>query len=222
MSMLLATLWAKDDLDAADIGAETAGAAATAQAFARQRSNHTGTQSSSSISDFTEAAQDAVAAMLASGTNITLSYNDAGNALSITAAGGDAEVMRDTIGAAIGAIDGLSVTVNDGADTIVIGITGIAIAKITGLQATLDSHATLIGDFTDALDDGLATKMDSGYAGLPTGTMVAVYKSGTWPARPTSDPDVRVMWVGAAPSPSVVTTPSTSGMYEKDFRAVTA
>lgn len=40
-------------LTAADVGADPAGSAAAAQAFAIQRSNHTGTQTSSTISDFT-------------------------------------------------------------------------------------------------------------------------------------------------------------------------
>jgi hypothetical protein len=58
----------------------------------KNRANHTGTQVASTISDFTEAAQDATAAMLTAGTNITLTYNDAGNALTI-----DANVAADAI-----------------------------------------------------------------------------------------------------------------------------
>jgi hypothetical protein len=50
----------------------------------RDRANHTGTQASTTISDFTEAAQDATNSMIAAGTHsaITFTYNDAGNSLS--------------------------------------------------------------------------------------------------------------------------------------------
>src|SRR6476620_8046576 len=65
----------------------------------KNRANHTGTQTSSTISDFTEAVQDAVAGVLAAGTNVTLTYNDAGNSLTIDATGGggglNAEAVRD-------------------------------------------------------------------------------------------------------------------------------
>lgn len=54
----------------------------------RARANHTGTQTASTISDFSEAVDDRVASLLVAGTNITLTYNDAGNSLTIDAAGG--------------------------------------------------------------------------------------------------------------------------------------
>lgn len=51
------------------------------------RSNHTGTQTSTTISDFAEATDDRVAALLQAGTNITLTYNDVANTLTIAASG---------------------------------------------------------------------------------------------------------------------------------------
>ncbi|HEX4662468.1 MAG TPA: hypothetical protein VH144_02545, partial [Candidatus Saccharimonadales bacterium] len=45
------------------------------------RANHTGTQLSSTISDFTEAAQDAAGAALTNTSTVNLTYNDAGNAI---------------------------------------------------------------------------------------------------------------------------------------------
>jgi hypothetical protein len=50
------------------------------------RANHTGTQLAATVSDFTEAAQDAIAAMIAAGThtNITFTYDDTNNKLSAT------------------------------------------------------------------------------------------------------------------------------------------
>lgn len=56
----------------------------------RARSSHTGTQTASTISDFAEAVDDEVATLLQAGSNITLTYNDAGNQLTIAAAGGTA------------------------------------------------------------------------------------------------------------------------------------
>lgn len=49
------------------------------QAFAIQRANHTGTQLASTISDFSEATQDVVGAMLTDSASVDFTYNDAGN-----------------------------------------------------------------------------------------------------------------------------------------------
>jgi len=54
----------------------------------RSRANHTGTQTVSTISDFPEAVDDRVNALLVAGTNITLTYNDVVNTLTVDAAGG--------------------------------------------------------------------------------------------------------------------------------------
>ena len=94
-----------------------------------------------------------MAAMLTSGTNVTLSYDDAAGTLSVTAAGGDAEVMRDTIGAALVGINGVTVTVNDALDTITLAITGLAIAQVTGLQGALDGKAPTLGSDDNYVTD---------------------------------------------------------------------
>lgn len=103
----------------------------------RDRSTHTGSQSSTTISDFTEAVQDAVAALLTSGSNVTLTYNDAGDTLQISATGGDAETMRDTIGAALVGTGAATVTVNDAADTITISVAN-ATTSVAGLMSAAD------------------------------------------------------------------------------------
>jgi hypothetical protein len=46
------------------------------------------TQAASTITDFSEAVDDRVAALLAAGANITLTYNDVSNTLTIAASGG--------------------------------------------------------------------------------------------------------------------------------------
>lgn len=53
---------AKSSLSASDVGADASGSADAAQAFAIQRSNHTGTQTASTISDFNSAALSAAPA----------------------------------------------------------------------------------------------------------------------------------------------------------------
>lgn len=52
------------------------------------RTNHTGTQSSTTISDFSEAVDDRVASLLVAGPNVTLNYNDVANTLTVSASGG--------------------------------------------------------------------------------------------------------------------------------------
>ena len=69
-------------------GIATAATANDTDVNLKNRDNHTGTQLASTISDFTEASQDATAALLVAGTNVTLTYNDAGNTLTIAASGG--------------------------------------------------------------------------------------------------------------------------------------
>lgn len=153
----------------------------------KNRSNHTGTQTAGTISDFTEAVQDAVAALLASGTNVTLNYDDEGNTLTITAAGAgggglDAEGVRDAIGVALVGIGNISITINDALDTITISTTATQndtnaqlrdrtthtgeqpILSITGLEAALVSKQA-----TDADLDALAA-LDSTQSGMIAST----------------------------------------------------
>lgn len=56
----------------------------------RARANHTGTQTASTISDFAEAVDDRVAALVVAGANMTVTYNDVANTLTFDAAGGGA------------------------------------------------------------------------------------------------------------------------------------
>lgn len=71
--------------------AKLAGIAANATANSSDavllaRANHTGTQTASTISDFSEAVDDRVAGLLVAGANVTLSYNDGANSLTISSA----------------------------------------------------------------------------------------------------------------------------------------
>jgi hypothetical protein len=54
----------------------------------RARSSHTGTQTASTISDFAEAVDDRVAALISPAGSLTENYDDAGNLLTLTATSG--------------------------------------------------------------------------------------------------------------------------------------
>lgn len=201
--------------DAGDsITISTTATANASDAALRDRATHTGTQSSTTISDFTEAAQDAVAAMLTSGANVTLTYNDAGNQLTVTAAGGDAETMRDTIGAALVGINGVSIAVNDAADTITFSVSGLTIAQTTGLQTALDSKITKTsGGFVPlsatVRGDTITVRKDPTTGFWPAswdadGRPVYTGGSASAGARPTSSSDITVFWKGWEPFPPTV------------------
>lgn len=170
------------------------------------RANHTGTQPSSSISDFTEAAQDAVAAMLAAGTGVTLSYNDAGNTLTVTstATGGvtDPEVVRDTIGTALIGVGAVSVAVNDAADTITITTTATANSTDAQLRDRTTHEGT---QDVSTLTGQLSLER------LPLGSDVTIdYNkafygaASAWPtSRPSARTDLCFIWRGPS-DPGVI------------------
>lgn len=82
-----------------------AGIAASATAnssdsYLRDRANHTGTQPASTISDLTEATQDIVGALLVAGTNVTITYDDVANTITISASGGGGGGADNTVAVA--------------------------------------------------------------------------------------------------------------------------
>jgi hypothetical protein len=85
------------------------------------------------------------------------------------------------------------------------------------LAAALAAQAAAEAAAADAAGAG-----GGGTVGTSGGSVQYVRKSGsTWPARPTSDAAVVVLWIGADPSPAIVTT-GTSGMRDNiDLRFVT-
>jgi hypothetical protein len=112
-----------------DVNKPVSTAQNTAINAVKDRSTHTGTQLSSTISDFVEAAQDATAALLVAGANVTLTYNDTANTLTIASSGGTGgaftgptdpvfvEGVQDVIGSSVVAGNGISVAYNDTANT---------------------------------------------------------------------------------------------------------
>lgn len=69
-------------------GIATGATANSSDATLLNRANHTGTQLASTISDFSEAVDDRVSALLVAGANVTLTYNDGANTLTIAATSG--------------------------------------------------------------------------------------------------------------------------------------
>ena len=129
------------------LGGVATGATANAtDAQLRDRATHTGTQTSASISDFTEAVQDAVGAFLGAGSNVVVNYDDAANTITISAPGGGTggltvEDVRDTIGVAMVGVGNITVAYNDALDTITISTT----ATVNSTDAALRDRSTHTG-----------------------------------------------------------------------------
>ena len=130
-------------------------AAPLVQALAIQRANHTGTQTSTTISDLTEAVQDIVAAFFAV-TGGTATYNDASNTftVAIPAGASDPEAIRDTIGAALIGIGNITIAVNDAADTITISTS----ATVNSTDASLRDRSTHTGTQAPSTIAGTGTR----------------------------------------------------------------
>lgn len=144
----------------------------------RDRTTHTGTQTSATISDLTEAVQDIIGVAF-SGGNVTASYNDAAGTISLTApAGGtfDPEATRDAIGAALIGAGLISVTVNDAGDTITIATTATANATDAQLRdrsthTGAQAQSTVTNLTTDlAAKAPLASPTFTGSVTVPTPT----------------------------------------------------
>lgn len=117
--------------------AKLAGIAANATANSSDatllaRANHTGTQTASTIQDFSEAVDDRVSGLLVAGANVTLTYNDVGNSLTIAAVNGAGATLADG--------DYGDVTVSGTGTSIIIDPATVTLAKMANLPTD-----TLIG-----------------------------------------------------------------------------
>lgn len=146
----------------------------------RDRTTHTGVQTSASISDFTEAVQDALATFF-NVTGATFTYDDVNNQMVVTVPPDtnttDPEAVRDAIGAAMVGVGVISVTVNDAADTITIS----SVATQNSTDAALRDRSTHTG--TEPI------------SALPAKSVL--YETGT--TRPTARTDIMVLFIGADP-----------------------
>ena len=98
-----------------------------------------------------ELIRDTIAAALLEGTNVTITVDDAGDTITIAAAGGggglDAEAVRDTIGTALVEGSGVDITVNDAGDTITIAVVD-ASATAKGIVELATDAETITGTDT--------------------------------------------------------------------------
>lgn len=126
---------------------DAVGAAATAQAYAIQRGNHTGTQTSSTISDLTEAVQDVVGALTGfGGAGLTYTYDDTGNSVSLSVNVDDSsiEISSDTL-----RVKALGVTSAMLAGNI--ALSKLATDPLARANHTGTQLAATISDFTSAV-----------------------------------------------------------------------
>lgn len=119
-------------------------------AYFLDRANHTGTQLAATISDFTEAAQDAVGAMAANSARVTLTYVDATPSLT-------ADLVADSV-----TVGYLHATTNN----VLFGRTTAGAGA--GEEITLDTDATLAAnsDTRIASQKALKTYIDNAIQGL--------------------------------------------------------
>lgn len=121
-----------------------------------------------SVTELPETIRDVIGATLVAGANVTISPNDAGDSITISATGGtggtgtDPEGVRDTIAAALVGGTGITITPSDAADTITITSTSVPATRtisdgtyLTG-GGDLSANRTLDLDI-EALEDHLAT-----------------------------------------------------------------
>lgn len=177
-------------------GVATGATANSTDATLLDRANHTGTQSSGTISDFVEAVQDTMAATIVAGTNITATYNDTAGTITLDATGGGGGGSTNLSIASITATT-LTVVSDTGTDAIIPASTNAAAGLATAAQITkLDgiaagatvnsSDATLlartnhtgtqlastISDFTESVQDVLGSTVSG------TGVVSATYDDG--------------------------------------------
>jgi hypothetical protein len=95
------------------------------------------------ITDFAEGVDDRVAALLQAGTNISLTYNDSANTLTINSTLGTEEV-QDAIGTYISGVSGISVGYNDTTGYTTIGLSDptVQLADITDLSSNARTFLT--------------------------------------------------------------------------------
>ncbi len=97
----------------------------------------------SDITDFAEGVDDRVASLLQAGNNISLTYNDSANTLTINSTLGTEEV-QDAIGTHISGVSGISVGYNDTTGYTTIGLSDptVQLADITDLSSNARTFLT--------------------------------------------------------------------------------
>lgn len=139
----------------------------------RDRANHTGTQLAATISDFAEAAQDAIGGSLTDTASVNLTYNDAGNTISadVLPAGVDHALLGNLNSATYSHLSSTQKTdLTDGGDTLLHyhlrhDVTGILTGGVLSVS---------VGGTTFSITDGTGQVVDNFTAPLsPTITQIS-------------------------------------------------
>ena len=112
---------------------DTTGNAGTATALETARTIHGVSFDGTANIDLTEQVQDTVSGLLVAGTNMSLSYNDSANTLTISSSGKTQEEVEDIVGAMFSSNTetGITVTYEDSDGTIDLVIGNDAIVSLS-------------------------------------------------------------------------------------------
>jgi len=86
----------------------------------------------------TEAVQDIVGALVTGGTNVTVTYDDVGDVLTVDTSALNEEEVEDAVGALVTAGNAITVNYDDAADTLSIGVDESALSFYDGTNLTAD------------------------------------------------------------------------------------
>lgn len=146
----LSTITSSEITDGTIVNADINGAAAIALSKLATdplaRANHTGTQTASTISDLTEAVQDIAGALIVAGANVTVTYDDAANTLTL-AVSGLTEAVQDIVGALGFGGSGLSATYDDAGNTLVLDVN----VDNSSIEVASDALRVKAGGVTNAM-----------------------------------------------------------------------
>lgn len=206
---------------------------------AKAATSHTHT--SSQVTDFTEAVQDVAGAAIVAGTNMTVTYNDGAGTITLASSGGGGSVVD-----ASPSVKGIVQLAGDLAGTAA-APTVTQATKLKTARTIAGKSFDGTANITLAASDVSAAPVNAGgfvpFANVAVGSTITVRKdtaTGFWPAsytangapvytsgannagvRPTARTDVYVQWVGAEPSPGIVSS-GTAGMLDGvDIRLAT-
>jgi len=108
----------------------------------------------------TEAVQDIVGALVTGAGNVTVTYDDVGNVLTVDTSALNTEEVEDAVGALVTAGNAITVNYDDGANTLSVGVDESALSFYDGTNLTADVDNQSVS--TDEVDIGkLASALDA-------------------------------------------------------------
>lgn len=158
-------------------GVEEQDAATALATMGAAAASHTHT--ASNVSDFSEAVDDRVAALLVAGTNVTLTYNDAAGTLTVASSGGGGGLVDGDFGDVVVSGTGTVMTIDSGVLS-TFGRSLIDDANAAAARATLGLNLDILPFYQTRADLAAATvsaSIDTIYVGGHTteGKGAAVY-----------------------------------------------